>query len=68
MDLLLDWSDEKAEQNVANHGLDFEDAVAVWDDILRDEWFDERKEYVWLISASSSTRSECERYFERLGR
>ena len=96
MDLLFDWNDEKAEQNVRNHGVDFEDAVAVWDDMLRDEWFDEREAYgedrwvaigmtshgmltvvytirhfaegevIWLISAWPSTRTERERYSERL--
>lgn len=97
MDLLFEWHDEKAEQNLRNHGVDFEDALAVWADALRDEWFDEREVYgedrwvtvgmtshgmltvvytvrrseegevIWLISARPSTRTECERYSERLG-
>jgi len=97
MDLLFDWNDEKAEQNLHDHGVDFEDAVAVWDDMLRDEWSDEREVYgedrwvtvgmtshgmltvvytirhseegdvIWLISGRPSTRTECDRYIERLG-
>jgi uncharacterized DUF497 family protein len=96
MDLLFDWNDEKAEQNLRDHGVDFEDAVAVWNDLFRDEWFDERDSYgedrwvtvgvtahgmltvvytvrrsaegeaIWLISAWPSTRTEQDRYSERL--
>ena len=38
--LLFEWDDEKAAVNLKKHGVDFRDAVAVFDDEYRIEWFD----------------------------
>ena len=38
--MLFEWDDEKAAVNLKKHGVDFRDAVAVFDDEYRIEWFD----------------------------
>ena len=38
--MLFEWDEEKAEINLRKHGVDFKDAVAVFDDIYRIEWYD----------------------------
>ena len=37
----FEWDAEKAEYNLKKHGVDFRDAVAVFDDVYRIEWYDE---------------------------
>ena len=37
----FEWDEEKAEINLKKHGVSFQDAVAVFDDVYRIEWYDE---------------------------
>ena len=36
----FEWDAEKAALNLKKHGVDFRDAVAVFDDVDRIEWYD----------------------------
>ena len=36
----FEWDEEKAAANLRKHGVDFRDAVAVFDDVFRIEWYD----------------------------
>jgi len=36
----FEWDEDKAAINLKKHGIDFRDAVAVFDDIYRIEWYD----------------------------
>ncbi len=38
--MLFEWDDEKAAANLKKHGVDFRDAVAVFNDEFRIEWYD----------------------------
>jgi uncharacterized DUF497 family protein len=31
---MFSWSDEKAVANLAKHGIDFQDAIRIWDDFV----------------------------------
>ena len=39
-ELLFEWDEKKAENNLKKHGVDFHDAAAVFDDDFRIEWYD----------------------------
>ena len=38
--MLFEWDEEKNAANLRKHGITFEDAVAVFDDENRIEWYD----------------------------
>lgn len=38
----FEWDDEKERKNIAQHGIDFETAAAVFQDINRLEFYDEK--------------------------
>jgi len=38
----FEWDDEKERKNIAKHGIDFETAAAVFQDINRLEFYDEK--------------------------
>ena len=38
--MLFEWDEEKAALNLKKHGIDFTDAVHVFDDVYRIEWYD----------------------------
>lgn len=41
----FEWDASKAEANFRRHGVAFEDAIAVFDDDMRSEWWDHRDDY-----------------------
>ena len=41
----FEWDGDKAESNHRMHGVGFEEATKVFDDPLRIEWFDDRRDY-----------------------
>ncbi len=41
----FEWDEKKREQNIAKHGLDFLDAVLIFDDPNRIDRVDSRKDY-----------------------
>ncbi len=41
----FEWDENKAESNYRMHGVGFEEATKVFDDPLRIEWFDNRRDY-----------------------
>ncbi len=41
----FEWDDAKAELNLAQHGIDFADATAIFLDVLRIEGMDCREDY-----------------------
>ncbi len=43
--MLFDWDDNKREKVLRDHGIDFLDAMDVWDDLLRQERLDLRHDY-----------------------
>ncbi len=43
--LSFDWDDGKADENYAKHGVSFEQAELVFDDLLAFGWIDDRRDY-----------------------
>lgn len=41
----FEWDDAKAKANLSHHGVDFLDAMLVFDDPHRLEWHDDRADY-----------------------
>ena len=41
----FEWDGAKSESNFRKHGVDFEEATKVFDDLRRVEWFDDRRDY-----------------------
>ena len=41
----FEWHEEKADANLAKHGISFPDAADVFEDSSRLEWFDDREDY-----------------------
>lgn len=56
----FDWDPEKARRNLKNHGVSFEEAQTVWDDLFNIELFDhghsEEEKRFLLIGESSQRR------------
>ena len=54
---MFEWDDEKADRNLRDHGLSFEDAVPVFLDPYRLEVEDDREDYgetryytIWMVN------------------
>jgi uncharacterized DUF497 family protein len=41
----FEWDDAKAADNLAKHGVPFEDARAIFKDPFAIDWFDDREDY-----------------------
>ena len=71
MDLRFRWNTEKAAQNLAKHGVTFEEAATVFDDllarILDDPDHSTEEDCEILIGYSSSARLLLVSYTERAG-
>ena len=44
--MIFEWDPEKRKKNILERKIDFIDAALVWDDPMRQERIDHRKEYV----------------------
>jgi len=67
----FDWDDEKAESNVAKHGVTFEEAMAVFDDdhaAMRDDPTTQSANTVRSSSARTATPHERKLYEEKLNK
>ena len=45
MDVEFEWDEDKRQQTLFRRGIDFIDAVLIWDDPFRQERIDTRKDY-----------------------
>jgi uncharacterized DUF497 family protein len=43
--MLFDWDDEKRDKTIRERGIDYIDAVLIWDDPRRQERIDRRSDY-----------------------